>query len=242
MFFVYEAKFDNNIIYVRILPFVESVPFQHNPSIQPQEARVPATEIRFNFPGFRTTANKDTFSHQIEIGRLEVGTAAFGLHLIRDKKLTYFDFLLMSVSTVQGVVLWKFASENYSGVGTLAKAGDDVVIALMGRGKEGKVEQVIPFSKFSSDEPLDVRKLTRMKILAAEFLGREHTLTYTEKALMAVDLERKQAAEEEQQRIDREARDAAREERTKRVLARGQITCFTADGKQRHGLPVLESE
>lgn len=199
-------------------------------------------ESRFQFPGFRLTAIQDTRTHEVEVGQIEDGDAVFVLHLIRNAMHTKLSFLVSKITDTRGELLWNFKGEQFDGAGLLAKADDDIVVALVGRGKTGKVERIIPLSQLVDNKPIDMRQMMHLKLLAAEFLGREHILSQTEKTLMGADQKRKAAEAEEAERLAEEARKDARIERLKRILVRGKVTGFTSDGRLLRGIPVLETE
>lgn len=201
-----------------------------------------ANQSRFLFPGVTFVAAKDTTTHEVEVIRIEDGGNAFVLELIRKMGNPNFNFLVAAVADSAGKPLWGFKSTGFTGLGLLAKAGDETVIALVGSGRDGKVERVIPLVSLISGGPADLVRLANLKREAAKFLGREHQLSPLEAQLLKASIERQREEQEAVERVAAEAREAARMERIRKLLARGQVTGYTADGKSRYGLPVLETE
>ncbi len=197
---------------------------------------------RFDFPGFSHSRNEDSSTHHVEIGTVESGGHVFVLTMIRNAHFPNLSFLVASVADAHKKELWGFTRENFAGAGVLAKAGDAIVIALVGRGKDGTVERVIPLQSFVSHQQYDLRQLMTLKRTAAEYLGREYTLTPTEGHLVQADLRRQQELQRTEGEVAAAAREQARLERIRKMLARGRITCYTPEGRRRYGIPVLEHE
>lgn len=197
---------------------------------------------RTGFQGFTFMRSQDTDKHEVEIGKIEDGGQTFGIKMIRSVNFPDGNFLVSEVQSVANKPLWKFQDEKYEGLGLLAKVGDAIVIALVGFGKSGKVERVIPLRNLLNAEQADLRTMIQLKIGAANFLKRDHALTTAESIVHRIDDERRRAEREATEKAAAEAREKAREERLKTLLARGQVTCYTADGKKRYGIPVLANE
>ncbi len=197
---------------------------------------------RFQFPGFTLTASRDTSTHEVEVGTITDGGVVFVVELIRNARFPNLDFLLAKVTDVKSEVLWTFKSENFDGAGVLAKAGDVTVIAIMGRGKNGKVERVTPFGRLTTHQPINLRKQIELKMLAAEFLGRKFNLTATESAIAGVDAQREFEARKAVKEAEREARQVERRDRILGIKKRTRLEAYAADGSVRHGYPVVETE
>ncbi|MBA3789401.1 hypothetical protein H0X32_03355 [Patescibacteria group bacterium] len=184
----------------------------------------------------------DTPTHEVERGTIQAAGAVFTLEMIRSTKFNHLPFVVAKVLDPKDKILWTFRQESFFGVGVLAMAGDNPVIALTGSGRCGKVERVIPFSKLAGSQQIGLRETIRLKRAAADYLGRECHLSSTEEKIALADKARLRAEQEAAQAAAAEVRAAARELRVRTMLARGQITCFTADGQKRYGIPLLESE
>ena len=201
-----------------------------------------ANQSRFLFPGATFVAAKDTATHEVEVMRIEDGDNVFVLELIRKGGNPNFNFLVASITDGDGKSLWNFKSAGFAGLGLLAKAGDETVIALVGPGRDGKVERVIPLASLIKGGPVDLARMAHLKRAAAKFLGREHQLSELEGRLLKASIERERQEREAADRAAAEAREAARTVRIRKMLSRGQVTGYTADGKSRYGIPVLETE
>ncbi len=221
-------------------------------------------ETRFEFPGFAATANQDTPTHQVEVGVIKDGDDVFVLHMIRNKEFEFLNFAVAKIFDAKGKQLWAFQQARFDGIGLLAKAGGATVIALVGKGKYGKVERIIPLQSLVTPKQSGIRELIKLKVAAADFLGRGHILSIHEDNVNEKDKEAAKlaelAAEEETRRAARQAaaaeqlrqaaeqqatkeeRERLRLERIRTMLARGKITGFTADGQLRSGFPVTSTE
>ncbi len=195
---------------------------------------------RFQFPGFAIVAAKDTDTHEVEIGAIEDGGRRYVLELVRNKKMNHLPFLISKV-TFDGELVWTFKGSGWTGLGNLANTNRGPVIALVGAGKGGKVQRVIPLFIFKGPRA-DIRVLSDLKRQAAEFLGLDYEASESERMVMraftAKERERQQAEKDEAHA----QRAAEREERVRAIMARGRAVGYTADGSKRHGLPVLEGE
>jgi hypothetical protein len=197
---------------------------------------------RFQFPGFVASENKDTPTHEVEAGRLRSGDNMFVLDMLRNKAYPDLPFVVAKIYDATGKFLWDFKSANFEGVGLLAMACGEVVVALVGRGKTGKVERVIPLSKLISTRPIDLLRAVWLKAEAAKFLGREYVFSPAEDIFIKKELARKEAEQEAERVAAAEARAAARQELISTILKRGVLEVYTADGRKRHGLPVHGNE
>lgn len=212
-------------------------------------------ETRFEFPGFAATANQDTPTHQVEVGVIKDGNDVFVLHMIRNKEFEFLNFAVAKIFNA-GKQLWTFQQAQFDGIGLLAKAAGVTVIALVGKGKYGKVERIISLQSLVGHQPLGIRARIQLKKAAANFLDRDYILSHTEENIDRKDQEvariAARAAEEEarQERLRLDAAEEAarverenlRLERIQALLARGKITGYTADGQKRFGHPVIETE
>jgi len=174
-------------------------------------------QARFEFPGFTFTGSQDSGTHEVDIGRIEIGGAVFALTMIRNAQFQNLSFMLASVANVEGKVLWSFKDEVFNGVGLLAKAGDETVIALVGKGRDGKVERVIPLTFLHDGKKRDIVSGIVLKRATAGFLLREYELSANEMVVIKVQAKRVIDAQTEAERLRREARDNARIEFVKRL-------------------------
>lgn len=198
-------------------------------------------EPRFIFPGFACTARQDTPTHEVDVGTIEEGGHTLVLTMIRNNQYPNLNFLVSKVSTAVGAKLWDFQKEQFEGIGMLAKADDQTVIALRERGMNGKLARIIPLNSLVGVKT-DLRKLVELKRAAALFLGCDYLQTTTEKKLADFDRNQQRLAQEAASAADREAKERAREEFVRMILARGKVVAYTAAGKARTGIPVTESE
>jgi hypothetical protein len=208
-----------------------------------------SNQNRFQFPGFTLTETQDTPNHEVEVGRVEDGGRTFILTLIRNKAFLHLPFVVAQATDAKETFHWSFQQEHFQGVGVLAKADDQVVIALTGKGANGKVERVIPLTWLADRKPLGLKAKLALKHAAGKFLGKEVLVADVEKTIVtqaelrAREQARREAAEAHLARqAAYEAREAARKERAKRILARDGIVTFTATGEERFGTPVVNSE
>jgi hypothetical protein len=205
-------------------------------------------------PGFAIEANQDTDTHYVEVGMITDGKFDFRATVIRSNKISDDGFFLISkIADEKNAELWNFKQEHFDGLGTIAKAGDAYVIALIGKGWKGKVERIVPFSTMKSHQPMDLRQKIELKKLAAEFLNRDFELSEPERLIQARDVVKPTAEQIEKQRelaaqiaaeeaVKKQQREAARAERVRKILAREVITGFTAEQQERYGVPVLSGE
>ncbi len=204
---------------------------------------------RFQFPGFTLTEAKDTTTHEVEVGRVEDGGNSFILTLIRNKSFPHLPFVVAQATDAKETFKWSFQQEQFPGVGILAKAGEQVVIALIGKGVGGKVERVLPLSWLTHRKPLGLKAKLALKHAAGVYLDKEVLVTDAEKNIVTqAELRAREAAraaaavEAAARQTAYEAREAARKERVKRILTRDGIVTFTAAGEERFGIPVLANE
>jgi hypothetical protein len=201
-----------------------------------------ANENSVTFPGFILKSKKDTWTHEVEIGEVNSGGVRFVLEMIRNKQYPDLPFVIAKIHNTTSTLLWDFKNEGFDGVGLLAQACNEVVVALVGRGKTGKVERIIPLSKLVSTQPVDLQRAIWLKADAAKFLGRELIFSLAENIILKAEIARKEVEQEAARITAAEARAAARQELISTILKRGKLEVFTADGRRRFGLPVLEGE
>lgn len=199
------------------------------------------SKSRFNFPGFVWEKNLDTKTHEVEVGTVEEGGNVFDLEMLRNKQFANLSFMLAKVSS-QGKKFWDFKSEGFIGIGLLAKVGEQVVIALIGKGREGRVERVIPLAYLIPNKKADLRHQAALKVGAGVFLGRKVMFSAAEEVVRKADARRAAEEAEAKRKENEKARETARKERLAKILARKEIMGFTATGQRRHGLPIVEGE
>ncbi len=199
---------------------------------------------RFTFPGFVPVRQADTSTHEVEIGKINLNDEVFVVHMIRKAELSLEgSFLVAKIfDRTEGTCLWQFPKDSFVGLGLLAQADNEIVVALVGNGREGKVEEIIPFSFITSHQPTNIRRKIELKRLAADHLNRDYNLTSTERAIVKHDGTRRQEEERIERERQHEARQKAREELITRIMGRGRVEAYTSDGRKRFGLPVLSSE
>lgn len=201
-------------------------------------------DSRFSFPGATLVDTMDTSTHEIEVIEIKKEDGnVFLCDMIRRSGLSFGgDFLVASVKDAKKNVLWKFADVNHTGLGLLASTTEGAVIALVGSGKSGSVERVIPLGGLVRHEQSDVARLLQMKQEAAEYLGRDFVLTGVESRMFSILNERRRAAEASAKARAEEEKRRAREERVRVILDRLPLKVRTADNEERSGIPVVEAE
>jgi hypothetical protein len=153
------------------------------------------------------------------------------------------NFLVAQVfDRTESNLLWEFPKHSFHGLGLLAQAGDEVVVALVGKGRDGRIEAVVPFSSIAEQQPVNLRRKIELKRLAAEYLGKGYSLTDTEHKVIKRDSERRREEEQAERERQHEARQQARIELIDRVMGRGRVEAYTSDGRKRYGLPVVGEE
>jgi hypothetical protein len=208
-----------------------------------QKEDITMSTPRFNFAGFTLLRTADNATHEVEVGKVTMGEQSFVVHMIRRAGLAFEgNFLLAKICDSTENELWNFSVTQFNGVGLLARVGDELVISLVGRGREGKVEDVIPFSSIFEHQPVGILRKFELKKGAADFLGREYQISVAENKLHKIALEQKLAAEVAAREAAAEARREAREQLKRTIFARGQIQVYTSTGQKRFGYPVLETE
>lgn len=200
------------------------------------------TASRVMLPGFTRVEKADTPTHEVEIGVLVEGGHSFVLNMLRNKNFPNLAFMIAKASAPSGKKLWDFKSEGFDGYGLLAKVGEETVIALLGKGKEGKVERVIPLTDLVSNKKSDLRRMIALKVAAGTFLSRQVLLTSTEELVRKADAKRAAELEEARRQAEIEAREAARKERIAKIMVRQVLTGFTHDNRRRQGIPVVDGE
>jgi hypothetical protein len=196
----------------------------------------------FDFPGFQYRRAEDSATHEVEIGYIMDGGLVFQIKVARNiERGDDRPFRITEVNRGSDTV-WSIKGSDFNGVSLLTKVGDALVIAMVGFGKSGMVEEVIPFSKFYANTQMDLLTKVKLKHGAAEFLGRECKYSSTEALYNKVLIERYQAKREAERKEAAEARDAKRIERIKVILSRGKIRVYTAEGHMRFGWPVMKDE
>ncbi len=174
---------------------------------------------------------------------IEDDGVGFILTMIRHKAYQNLPFVLANIADAKGKTIWTFQSGTYEGIGLLAKAGESAVIALCGRGKEGKVERIVPFSSLLADaKPIHMYTEIALKKAVAVCLDKEFVLSEMEKHLIEFDAVAAAKAEDERRVAQAEARAAKRVERATAFRERGMLTVFTLEGKKLFGTPVTEQE
>lgn len=199
---------------------------------------------RFTFPGFVPVRQADTSTHEVEIGKINLNDEVFIVHMIRKSGLSFEgSFLAAKIfDHTEKTCMWQFPKDSFVGLGLLAQAGSEIVVALVGNGREGKVEEIIPLSSITSHRPTNIRRRIELKRLAADYLGRNYNLSLSERAIVKHDGTRRQEEERAKREREYETRQKAREELITRIMGRGQVEAYTSDGRKRFGLPVLSSE
>lgn len=199
-----------------------------------------AIESRYVFPGYVPASIRDTATMEIEIGTIKGRDTEYTVHVLRPREPEGLPFLVGTIK-VGSTVIWDFKRENTTDYGRLAWADDELVIAFLGRGRDGTLRRVIPVDAIGK-RPFAMQKLMQLKIAAAEFLNREVEWTKEERRVRQILAERARVEVEQAEKAERAKREAAKQERITRLLSRERVVAYTPDGKQRHGLPMVGDE
>lgn len=208
---------------------------------------------RFDFPGFTPVCRRDTSTHEVEVGKITVGGEVLVVHMIRRFGLRLpggGDFLVAKVFYEEGdTLLWEFPKGAFDGIGLLARAGEETVIALVvGGGRDRVVKDIIPLSVIRTSQ-IELRRKMELKRRAAEFLGCDVVFSAVERLVSKREQERlrleREAAEEEKRREEQEAYEARRavhKEFVSSILSRGELLVYTKGGLSRRGVPTTARE
>lgn len=201
------------------------------------------TRSRFSFPQAELVSIEDTSTHEIDVVKIKEGGHVFLLDMIRRAGLPFEgDFLVASVNEADGGNLWQFRDANHTGLGLLASTTEGAVIALVGSGKKGAVERIVPLQSLVSRVQPDVARMVMMKEEAATFLRRDYVLTAIESKMFEVLVKRRRAMEAEAKARAEAERQRVREERVHSILAREPLLETAIGGVRRSGIPVVERE
>lgn len=195
---------------------------------------------RYEFPGYALRAIQDTAKMEIEVGTITDGSVVYTVHILRPKDPEGLPFLVLKAE-VDGKPLWDYKNEGTDDYGRLAKAGNEIVIAFLGRGRDGKLRRIIPLSSIGKG-PVSLNRMMELKVGVAKFLDREVEWTPRETEVRNVIFGRIIAREAEEKRLEREAREAARAKRIQEILSRERIVAYTQAGVARWGVPVVGDE
>lgn len=181
----------------------------------------------------------ETASVYGRVSVLEQEGLRFVIHTIRKKEASSrSDFVVAKVLDQYGQeILWLFPKSS-QGLALLVQAGDEVVIALVERGREGKVMEVVAFSSLGKDAPADLHRSAKLKRLAAQRLGREYCLTDAEAASMRSDYK----SEPSRRQMSHDDRQRSWMELARRIRSRSSIVVRSGCGDVCSGIPVVGSE
>jgi hypothetical protein len=202
------------------------------------------TSARFALPGFKLLLCADNPPYEVEFGLIKVAGQEFQVEIIRRVTTTANgSFLLAAIRNVGGnKLLWKFnkhCPQTGDLIGRLMLLDDEYVIVYTGTGRDGMVEKVLRLSHVLGMRPEDNPLVqARDKLAIGQRIKRPVRYTPTEQAALLA-----------QQRDERATKSATgehkvvrRKQRQHQLLQRPRITVRTATGRQRDGIPVIESE
>jgi hypothetical protein len=192
------------------------------------------------FPGFVIDSINDDLRMEIEIGKITTSSAVYTVNVLRPKVPGNLPFLVGSIEQ-NGKVIWDYKSEHTTDYGRLAMSGEELVVAFIARGRNGKVLRVLPVARIGKS-PVPVNKLVALKLGAATFLDREVELSEAEEKIRKLLQARAQKDAVEAEAKAHAAREDARKKRLQEYYNRERIVVFTKDGAPRQGLPMLENE
>ncbi|QQS15418.1 MAG: hypothetical protein IPK84_03545 [Candidatus Moraniibacteriota bacterium] len=169
---------------------------------------------------------------------LEQDGLTFVVHTLRKKQVSSRgDFVVAKVLDQYGQILWLFP-KSFQGLALLKQVGDEAVIALVERGREGRVMEVIAFSSLGKDSPVDLHRSIRLKRLAAQHLEREYYLTDAEAASVMSG----NKPEPSRRQMSHAARRQAWMESARCIRGRHSVTVRSEDGRVLSGIPVVGNE
>ena len=195
---------------------------------------------RFDFPGFVLGSSDDTDNHEIETGTIICGGQSFQVTLMRHKDFLHSEFRPSKIM-LGGKQVWSFKDQVFEGHGLLAQAGDDIVIALIGKASSA-IDKIVSFSSLAGGGALTVDARIDMKVAAATFLDCRPVLTDIERRFSDIRAARARLAREAEQQEQLQQKLQRRLQRRGEILGRETVTMETFDGQQRYGHPVIEGE
>jgi hypothetical protein len=138
---------------------------------KPRVSRAVAKKSGFNFPGFKETGFQEGDTHLLVSGTIPVDGEIIRMELILAKKARNFGSFLPASICRKDRKIWFFKAENFAGLGFLAMACGEPVIAFV---FEGRVQKVRPLADIVSAAP-ERRPVetARLKHEATEYL-RKH--------------------------------------------------------------------
>ena len=131
----------------------------------------------------------------------------------------------------------------FNGLGLLVSVDGVIAIALIGRGRQGVVEDVVLLVDILNNTPSNLLHKGEVKQKVAELLGRKYNFSDVERLVFKRARERERNEVAMQKESERRLRERVRAERVAQINARERITVYTIfDGRRRFGLPVVEDE
>ena len=203
------------------------------------------TISRFSFPDFTLLRHEDTVNHECDVGTICVNDKYCVIHMIRRKGLTFEgDFLVAKIfDDAEEKLLWEFSRQSFNGLGLLVSVNGVVAIALIGKGLQGVVEDVVLLVDILNNTPPNLLHKGQVKQKVAESLCRRYNLSDAERLVFKRARERERDEVAMQEELKRQLRKRVRAERVAQINARERITVYTIfDGRRRFGLPVVGDE
>lgn len=200
---------------------------------------------RYDFPGYAKISMNDTSTHQFEMGTIMAGEHLFTVSLLRAvnfEKGREFPFLVSKIEH-GGKVIWDYKSCGHSECyGRLAWANDELVIAFISKGVNGKVVDVTALADILAHRQTSLDRKIKLKRAAADFLNRQ--VEYSSHEQTVIELLAKRQREEEVAKKEEGHRQRLAEKLKRRavIMAREKVYTFTLDGQPRSGIPVVGDE
>lgn len=198
-----------------------------------------------DFPGYTVISAEESRTHQFETGTIMAGEAKFTVHILRAINFgpgAEFPFLVSEVRCGDEVI-WEYKScghnEHY---GRLAWADDELVVAFIGKGPNGKVVDVAILTDILAHTQSSLDRKIQLKHAAAKFLRRDVEYSLIEQKV--IDLVLRRQREEESVRLEEEQRVRLAQKLEKRaaIMRRSKVHAFTLSGELRSGIPVVGDE
>lgn len=194
----------------------------------------------YKFGGYKMNAALDTDTHEIEVGTVTAGKAVYTVNLLRPADTDY-PFLVSRIER-DGKVVFDYKKHGSTDYGRLAWAKGELVVAFIGKGRDGKVITVVAINDIESSKTPTINRRVELKHDAGEYLDRDVDLDAKEQRVRDIIVTRRRdelLATEQKKHVDRAAR---REARRQEMLSREVIHGFTSNGVRRRGIPVVRDE
>lgn len=195
----------------------------------------------FKFPRYEFVSAHDTETHEKEHGTIKAGGRVYTVYLFRPKNDEELPFLVTDIFC-DGKLIWTFNVSGWDGYTRLAWADTELVIALLARGRTGKLQAVCALEDIMTGVSPGMKRVIERKEETAKFLDRDVAFTKNEQKAQSVFAQRRLAADKEAEEAKALERARRREQRRQEILARVRITAYTALGAKCFGIPIVSDE